>query len=56
MMSNPKTTILGYLVLAGAVIHVAVQALKGDYSNLGLADVLAALSGLGLVVAKDGNH
>lgn len=56
MMSNPKTTILGYLVLAAAVLHVAIAALQGNFANLGLPDVLAALSGIGLVAAKDGSH
>lgn len=56
MLSHPKTTLVGYLVLAAAVLHVAIAALKGDYANLGLADVLTALTGLGFVAASDGGH
>jgi hypothetical protein len=56
IMMNPKTTILGYLALAAAVIHTAQAFLTGNYSNLGLPDIMAALGGVGLIVAKDGAH
>lgn len=55
-MKNPKTTILGYLVLASAVLHVAIAALQGNFANLGVADVLSALSGVGLIAAADGSR
>ena len=55
-MNNPKTTILGWLVLIGAVINSAVGILDSDpTTNLDIAEIIAALAGLGLIAAKDNN-
>ena len=56
MLSNPRTTTLGYLALAAAVIHAAQAVLSGNYTNLGIADIMAALTAVGLIAAKDGGH
>jgi hypothetical protein len=53
-MSNPKTTIAGYLLLLGAVATAAGHLLNGNLPDF--TSVLAALAGAGLVVAKDGSH
>lgn len=56
MLQNRKTTILGYLLLAGAVIDFGMALLgQGDLNNAH-ADVVAALGGLGLINASDGGH
>ena len=53
-MSNPKTTILGYLALAGAVITAVTAILQGHTPDV--ASLLSALAGLGLIAAQDGGH
>lgn len=56
MMSNPKTTIAGYLLLAASVFTLAAHLLTG---NIGAADfslVMTGLTGLGLIGASDGGH
>ena len=53
-MSNPKTTIAGYLVLAGAVLMAVGHLLQGQMPDI--STVLAAAAGAGLVFAKDGSH
>lgn len=53
-MSNPKTTIAGYLLLAGAIITAVAQFLSGHSPDV--ASVLTALTGVGLIAAADGGH
>ena len=57
-MSNPKTTITGYLLLVMAVLKLAVDALQGNFSLVGqdLPAVLAAAAGVGFIMGKDGGH
>lgn len=55
-MSNPKTTIAGYLVLAAAVLTVAAHVLTGTVSSADFAAILPAITGLGLIAGKDGGH
>lgn len=50
-MRNPKTTLIGYIALAGAVLSAVAQLMNGDLPNL--SDLLAALTGAGLVLAAD---
>jgi hypothetical protein len=54
MMNNPKTTIAGTLLMAGAIFTLVAHALQGGPSLNDLTALLAALGGLGLVAAKDG--
>ena len=56
MMSNPKTTILGYLSLLAVLIHAAQAVISGNYANVGIPDIIAALTGVGLIASKDGGH
>ena len=56
-MNNPKTTILGYVVLAGCILVLAQKFWHGE--PVGYTDIQAALAfltGLGLVSASDGGH
>lgn len=54
-MKNPKTSVVGYLVLAGVLIKVAIAALgAGEFP--GFPEVMAAAAGVGLVFAKDGGR
>lgn len=54
-MTNPKTTVAGVLVLAASVLTVAVSFLKtGTITTEAMGPVLAALTGLGLIGARDG--
>lgn len=63
-MSNPKTTITGYLVLAGAVFYAIAHCAAAWHGVpgavcLGSADAAAltmGLAGIGLIAAKDGGH
>ncbi len=53
-MKNKRTTIAGYLLLAGAVLTAGAQFMSGgtpDFSAL-----LAALAGVGFITAADGGH
>ena len=55
-MSNPKTTIAGYLVLLAAMATVAAHVLTGSVSLADFGAILPALTGIGLIAAKDGGH
>lgn len=55
-MNNPKTTIAGYLVVAGAVLTVVAHVLTGGLTQADFSAVMAALAGIGLVFAADGGH
>lgn len=55
-MSNPKTTIAGYLLVAASVLTLAAHALTGELGTGDLSLVLSALTGLGLIAAKDGGR
>lgn len=58
VVQNPKTTVVGYLVLAGAVIKLVTELVQGNFSAAvtDYPTVMAALAGVGLVMAKDGGH
>lgn len=54
-MSNPKTTILGVLMILGAVIKAITDYMStGTVSQTDLTAVLSAIGGVGLIFAKDG--
>jgi hypothetical protein len=56
-MRNPKTTKLGYITLAGALLFVVGTALTGGNVPETVQTVLLpALTGLGLVAASDGGR
>ena len=58
-MSNPKTTIAGYLTLVIAVLTVVSHVLVSGVGALGQADltaVMVALAGIGFIAAADGGH
>lgn len=56
-MKNPKTTIAGYLVIAGAVLYGIARFLQtGNIDANTLNAVVAALAGTGLVAGADGGH
>ena len=54
-MTNKKTSIAGFLLLAAAVLQVAAAFLSGgDIGGAIQNSLLPALSGAGLLVAADG--
>ena len=53
-MKNKKTTIAGYLLVAGSVLTLIAQVLSGTPISEEL--VAGILGGLGLVAASDGGH
>ena len=55
-MSNPKTTIAGYLILVSSIITFVAHFLSGTVGQADFGLVLSALTGLGLVAASDGGH
>lgn len=56
LMSNPKTTITGYLMLAASLLVVVSHGLSGSLSIADLTALLGAAGGVGLIAAKDGGH
>ncbi len=52
-MSNFKTTTVGILVVAGAAMTLIAHALTSGMTALDLQNLLAALAGVGLIMAKD---
>ena len=53
---NWKTTVVGIALLVGAVATAVVALLDGDPStSLDIGSIIAALSGVGLLAAKDGD-
>lgn len=55
-MRNPRTTILGWLVLVSALLGAVMAFIDGDPStNPNFEAIMAALAGVGLITAKDGN-
>ena len=56
-MQNKKTTIAGYLVIAGAVLYAVARFLQsGTVDGETVKAVFAAVAGSGLVMAQDGGH
>lgn len=55
-MSNPKTTIPGYLMLAASLIVLVAHIMTGGLVIGDVTAVMGALGGIGLVCAKDGGH
>jgi hypothetical protein len=53
-VNNPKTTILGYIILLGAVCQAIAEFMQHGVVNL--QPVIAAVGGVGLIAAKDGGH
>ena len=53
-MKNPKTTIVGYLLLLAAVVQVVVGLLSGTVDTISIQHVIEAVTGLGLIGASDG--
>lgn len=55
-MNNPKTTIMGGLVVLGALAQIAVHWMSGTTTGISehITEIVAALAGLGLIAAKDG--
>ncbi len=51
-MNNPKTTLLGILSIAGALIGAAISFLKGGAPDLA-STFTAITAGIGLIAAKD---
>ncbi len=53
-MINPKTTILGYLAIIGAVVSIAQKLLTGNAPSA--EDIGGLVAGIGLIAARDGGH
>ena len=52
-MSDLKTTIVGVLVVAGATMTLMAHALGAGMTPLDVQNLLSALAGIGLIMAKD---
>jgi len=52
-MSNMKTTTVGILLVAGAAMTLMAHALGSGMTALDLQNLLSALAGVGLIMAKD---
>lgn len=56
-MKNPRTTIAGYLVIAGALAYGVAHFLStGTIDAETLKAVVTAVAGTGLVAGADGGH
>jgi hypothetical protein len=53
-IENPKTTIGGYLLIIAAVISACGKLIAGQLPDM--ADATMVISGIGLIMAKDGGH
>lgn len=58
MLSNPRTTIIGYLLIAAAVLQIAVHVMTGTFNGIAehITEIITALTGVGLIMSKDGGH
>ncbi len=56
MLNNKRTTILGYVLLGGAILDFGTAMFAGGDLNSARADLMAAAAGLGLINASDGGH
>jgi hypothetical protein len=54
--NNPKTTGVGYLMLAASLLMVLAHGMSGTLSMADLTALLGAAGGVGLISAKDGGH
>lgn len=52
-MSDLKTTTVGILVVTGAAVTLIAHALTTGATTLDLQNLLSALAGVGLIMAKD---
>lgn len=56
-MRNPKTTIAGYLIIAGSIIFAVAKFLQtGALDADTIKGVIGAITGAGLIGASDGGH
>lgn len=53
-MQNPKTTIAGYILIVSSLLTLVSHYITGDFSMLDLQNLMSALAGVGLIMAKDG--
>lgn len=54
---NPKTTIAGYLIIAGSIIFAVAKFLQtGALDADTIKGVIGAITGAGLIGASDGGH
>lgn len=53
-MANPKTTIGGYLLVLAAVMSSIAKLIAGQLPDTN--DGAMLISGIGLIMAKDGGH
>lgn len=56
VISNPKTTLMGYLAVLASVTTFIVHLHAGTVSQSDTTELLGAVAGIGLVAAKDGGH
>ena len=53
-MNNPKTTIGGYLLILAAVMSAIAKLIAGQLPEISDGSML--ITGIGLIMAKDGGH
>lgn len=56
MLSNPRTTIPGYLLLLASAATLVAHLLGGGVTSADWTSVMSGLVGIGLIAAKDGGH
>ena len=56
MLSNPKTTIAGYLLLVGSAATLVAHLLGGGVTSADWTAVMSGLAGIGLIASADGGH
>lgn len=54
MLQNPKTTLIGWAVLAGCALYLGQHAWTNSLTIDDLKAVIGLASGLGLIAAQDG--
>jgi hypothetical protein len=56
MLTNPRTTVLGYAVLAGCALYLGQHVWAGTLTLDDLKAVIGLAGGLGLIASADGGH
>ena len=54
--SNPRTTLMGYILCLGALVFIGMHAYQGNLSLNDLVAVGGLVGGTGLINATDGSH
>lgn len=53
MFRNPKTTVIGVVLIGGSLLYLGMRAMAGTLEAQDLTALAAVLAGSGLLAAKD---